>query len=227
MRMAVGVRCSRGHCIHHKHRIAVLRPETGTGPRPIRWPTDQAPPHRVGVDVGDGSIKRGRVGDVAIIPAASLPEVMPLARARRLARQVLEEVWLMLAQPSQRPPGDGLLERSLCLFDSHLGRTRVDQQVHVLGHDDVGEQGDVVLVSHGVQRFDRPSARAIASEQGPAAVAGEGQLMGVAGDVVNLSPFHASHDNGDASRFGTDKLRGLRLSVAPGTRHPAPGMQNG
>jgi hypothetical protein len=62
--------------IHDQGHVVFRRIKPGTRPRPIRWMIHEAAADRILVNVIDHRAKRGRLLDVAIISAASLPETI-------------------------------------------------------------------------------------------------------------------------------------------------------
>src|SRR5437870_3615532 len=86
-----------------------------------------------------------RVGDVAVIAAATLPEaIMDLTVGLAIA-QMLEKMGCLLANKSQRLPLNGNFER--CPNEAHFinGIPRPDDDMNMLGHNDIGPQEKVAF----------------------------------------------------------------------------------
>ena len=128
--------------------------------------------------------------DVAIKPPPWLPEVMlhALAALRLQARQPVRRVLLEVLHGL---PADRLLEPAEEVGVVVLAVARPDDQVDVIGHEDVRPHGVVQFLPGCVDGVGQPLATAILGEQREAVVAGAGQLVGVTGIVVAARPVAA------------------------------------
>ena len=75
------------------------------------------------------------------------------------------------------------------------------QQVHMLGHDDVSEDDQLILLAHLLQRAQEEVAPPGVAQKGPAAVTTEGDEMEVTGAVVSLQVArHEGRIEGEGAR---------------------------
>src|SRR5437016_4701312 len=81
----------------------------------------------------------------------------------------------------------------------------------MLGHDDVGPQGEIETATGGIEGFEKPLTSTIPAQERQSPEAREGQLVSVARLVVTLVPFsvlvgHAGTSVGQACFRGPMSL---------------------
>ena len=186
--------------VHSNRHVRVPRPEPSAGPFPVRRQPDKSSANRVGVDVLNDCGYGLLAENVVIKTSAWLPEPKHLSRRIRDGQT---------PQPIGTPLG---FQVTLCLVrhapletrenTAHLesGVLRMDEQVHMLGHDHVGPDCNPQLVPHAFDRFDNPSSRPVFGEQRQPSHTGIGHEMGVTGFVPGFTSFSVVHGHAVCSR---------------------------
>jgi hypothetical protein len=158
-------------------------------PLPVRRRGNQLPPHRVAMDVIDFLPEFFRRENVAIITAAALPEAYVLVAIGLDIQHLREEIRGILQDKSACFACDGNLD-----FDKDIGDIinrlgRPNEQMNMLGHENVGEQAEGVNGLGAGDGVDEPLAWAIFAEKRLAVETRKGEVMGVAGRVDAAASF--------------------------------------
>lgn len=145
------------------------------------------------MDIVDHGEQRLALDDVAIVTAAALPEAMfrSLATLTGNARQPFGSVF---GQEADRFLGNRFFNGRANPGDVVLTTARINNEMDMLGHEDVGPDMKLPTETSGVDGIDQPLAHAVSLQEGESAVTTEGQFVSVAGFIV-ISAAHARDCN--------------------------------
>ena len=116
---------------------------------------DQPSPDGIVMDIQDLLVDLPGRPDVSIIARAALPEPMNPTLAFALVPHSNQELGSILADPTGRSSGHGLLDGVQDVL--HINTlVRPDQKVHVLGHEDPSPQVKRVTASCRFYGVDQP-----------------------------------------------------------------------
>ena len=159
-------------------------------PRTSRhWTSDipsalgQSAVDRVGVDIVDHGPEGLRLPDISVESAAGLPE-QALSPGAASSGDPGKPFGGVFREVAHRATADRLLDR---LEDGrHLVSrpARPDDHMDVLRHKDKRPEREIVSLAGQVDRFAQPVARSLGGQEAMASIAGEGQLMGMAGLII-------------------------------------------
>lgn len=143
-------------------------PPAATGPLPPLGPLDESPLDGISVHVHHFSHEFVVIADVAIETAAGLPKAWGAAWAEDLEEGRSAEFF-----PACEDPDRGL-EFDRLEDGGHRGfGSRVHQDVHVLGHDDPGVEGEAKFLAGFIERVDEDVACTGLAEEWQTTEAGE------------------------------------------------------
>ena len=186
------------------NRLSVALVPSSTRPSPIDGPSAETPRHRIAMDVIDRSQHNRNRMQIPIVARPFLPEPKHLA-ATFGRRQPPQQGALGLDQQLLDPIRTGSFDGVQQGRDIASARSRVDQQMHVLGHEHERNKGMVVVVKSPIDRLgEKPSPRVV-GEQAKSISARKRELVQIARLVIMLDrstmPLGSVHaTNGTRSR---------------------------
>jgi len=174
--------------IHPDGYLGMTIPEAGTGPFPINRVVHQTAPYRVGVNIldhcGDGFFFE----DVVVKTSAGLPESKDFPRGVLLRQTTkpcrLGGVLKMRLGTLGHRPLQGSEDSAHLIVVSF----RVQENVHVLGHDDIRPMGYMKALPHVLHGRNDPFSGSIPRQQWEALKTGERKEVRVSGFI----PCYAS-----------------------------------
>ena len=186
--LSVKLRC-RGNGVHAHRPGLSTDPPPSAGPPPFRRRVHQPTAHRIRVDVSDECRDCSPFAHVPVESASRLPESKdgPVAFIRR---QTVHP--LMLVVPLQKPscaPGYRPLDRKQESADVVRWTAGVHEQVHVLRHEHVGPQSYILFLACFLKCVCKPLPGSVFGEERQSIVTGEGQMVGIAGNVEAPATF--------------------------------------
>mgnify|MGYP007030118344 CR=1 FL=1 len=197
------------------------------GARPIGCTVDEPVVDWVHVDVLDHLLQSGWLRHVSVITAATLLEA-EFGFLSALSSQLWQPLRRICPKECQRLSRNRPLELTQHLRDVVLTSTEVNQQVHVIRHEDVRPHGHVQLLTHLTDGLSQPPTHALTSEKRIPSIATKRQLMRLPQLVVGLSVLCAMdrHDRMVPRRRGLPLARSVLATPTVaiqewlGQRHP-------
>lgn len=181
--------------LHHGERVQVQRnrprtqaaPIPGARPLPLFRADHKTLADGVGVKVVDGRMEGAARDEDTVVAGTVLPEVI---RGVLLARlEHAEAVRIVLSKVEDGLPGDGLFHGAEEIRDIGGSPRGPNEKVDVVGHEDVGPQMERVKTAGTTKGLGEVLASAFRGDKWTVPVAGEGQLMNVAGLSGVLDAF--------------------------------------
>ncbi len=162
---------------------------TGARPSPIGRPLAQVPTDRVLVDVGHRGFNGLHRSEVSIIASPFLPESKTLRSGAFQNRQPFQQ----RAPSGFQESLDASRKRGLERFQEQvytdvIGR-RLNEDVNVLRHEDIGDQPARLTVERIIKAFRQEMAPFVVRQEWNAPVARERQLVAIARLVKSLDGF--------------------------------------
>ena len=154
---------------------------------PVHGTFNQPAPHGIGVDVVDLFPDFGGRPEIVIVPAAALPEALCLTAVGLAVEHPAGELRRFALNEQEGPLRHRLLERRENRADVIVRIARMDQQMNMLGHDDPRPQVQKMPLAGERDGVDHPFPRAVAVEERPTLETGEGEVVGMADDIVPLT----------------------------------------
>jgi hypothetical protein len=179
-----------------------IRVEGKTAPRPVFRVNDQFSFQRIHVHVVKFLDSLLQTPNIEIVEAA-----LPKARQRIVPTSKVQ------VQLSGGPPFFVEQAARDALFQNLEDRRRrpfsrfADEQVDVLGHDDVAHQRETVTVAHVAKNLDKDISGVNRTQQRYASIAGEGNEMQMAATVVaNKLVGHGRQEKSKPRPFKTERV---------------------
>jgi hypothetical protein len=181
------------------------------------------------VDVFDRRQNGGFGPQVPVVPAPLLPESEALDAWSLANRQLVEERTPRRGERLLDPEREGPLDRLEQQVEPRLMNRRIHEQVDVLGHEDEGDEVEVVPSDGAIHALGKHPLPIIACQQGHPAIARERDLVEVAGFVEaadclmigrHVDEPIASNTSGQATTDARQRA-GNRLDIQAQTLTPA------
>ncbi len=198
----------------------------GAGPAIVRGTHNKSPANGVLVDVMDPGQERLRLPEIEVEAAAGLPEeaLGPRPSPSSDPGKPLRGVFHQVAHGAS---ADGLLDR-LEDFAHVVNRLpRPDDQMHMLGHEDKRPQSEILFLPGRVDGLAKPPAGSFGGQEAMAVIAGERQLVGLAGLVagstmttMRMRRITAPRRHGRNPRVSMSSPIHCRCHPAPASRLP-------
>jgi len=114
------------------------------------------------MDVVDCGVNGFRVYQVPVIPTATLPEAVRDFSIRLFVSHHLQKARCLRPNESDGLAGDGSLHIQKDSANRVHVAERIDQEMHMLGHDHIGPQFEAMFVTCLGECIEKPSPRPVA-----------------------------------------------------------------
>jgi hypothetical protein len=185
---------------------STIRHQTlSTRPSPIDGSFAQSPTNWVGMDVLDRRGDGRRTHQISVIAGTLLPkpkgcDAGSLPNGEALEGRIPRDDEVAFDTPRQLT-----FEIPQKVGNSRLRSTGVHKQMHMLGHQDVGQKQEFVSVAGTLENLAQPSAPQVVGEKGLPLNAGERQLvnMSLTFEVLDSFSMRLVHAHNVAKRIVT------------------------
>lgn len=159
----------------------------GAGPLPVLGEFHEPAPHGIGMNVVDGSVDRRIANEIPVVPTATLPEAILNTPARPFISHAYRDMRCRFGYEPVGFPGDGSFDCQENLGDLRFRFSRKDDQVHVLGHNDVRPCLKAQFPSRHFECVEKPPASAVAPKKRLTSITTERECVSFTRVVVSLA----------------------------------------
>jgi len=188
-----------GFPVNRNRARLVQVPCPPTRPCPIGGTLHQSASHWIGMNVLHYCRERAAVPDVAVIPAALLPEQIWRVGAAR--GQLPEATRILSAQPGYRSPAYSLLDGFQDIGSGVVLAPGPDQQMNVLRHDHIGPDVELMKDLGPADSVREPEPSPVFGQHSKAVITRKGQLVGLAWGVPSPALLELRRVNDHESKI--------------------------